>query len=172
MKKFLLPLIVLASCSPSEEQQPQNGSTASFKPPAAPATPDSPPARLASLVGLYEGGAGAQRHQMCIVESKAGEARFGLVVWGANLHSCSGSGSVSRTWDRLKLTMAGDATCTINASISGKSVKLPPTTPPGCAYYCGERAGLAGVQLTQTGTSEADAMKAKDLVGEALCAGV
>ncbi len=172
MKKFLLLLFVLVSCSPSEEQQPQNGSAASSQPAAPVATADSPPARLSSLIGLYEGGAGERRHQMCVVEGEGGEERFGLVVWGANLHSCSGSGSVSRTGDRLRLTMAGDAACTMEASISGNSVKLPATTPSGCAYYCGERAGLAGAELTQTGTSEADAMKAKDLVGEALCAGV
>lgn len=172
MKKSLLLLFVVASCSPSEEQQPQNGSAASSQPAAPVATADSPPARLSSLIGLYEGGAGERRHQMCVVEGEGGEERFGLVVWGANLHSCSGSGSVSRTGDRLRLTMAGDAACTMEASISGNSVKLPATTPSGCAYYCGERAGLAGAELTQTGTSEADAMKAKDLVGEALCAGV
>jgi hypothetical protein len=69
----------------------------------------------------------------------------------------------------LKLAMAGDSACTIEAAISGKTVKLPKEVPAGCSYYCGARASLAGTELTQTGTGKNDALKAKDLVGEPLC---
>jgi hypothetical protein len=67
--------------------------------------------------------------------------------------------------------MAGDSACAIEASISGKTIKLPTAVPQGCAYYCGQRATLGGAELTQQGTTEQSAMKAKDLVGEPLCAG-
>jgi hypothetical protein len=107
---------------------------------------------------------------MCVVEGKGGEARFGLVVWGGNMHSCSGAGTLDRVGDKLRLAMAGDSACTIEATISGNTVRLPERTPEGCAYYCGARASLGGAELTQTGTTEADAMKAKDLVGDPLCA--
>ena len=126
------------------------------------------PGRIARLAGLYEGGTGEQKHQMCIVGGKEGE-RFGLVVWGSKLNSCSGSGSVSRSGDRLRLVMAGDSACTIEAAISGNTVKLPAETPSGCSYYCGENASLGGAELTQVGTGRDDAMKAKDIVGDPLC---
>jgi hypothetical protein len=86
------------------------------------------------------------------------------------MHSCSGAGTLDRVGDKLRLAMAGDSACTIEATISGNTVRLPERTPEGCAYYCGARAKLGGAELTQTGTTEADAMKAKDLVGDPLCA--
>ncbi len=168
MKKLLIPLLLLAGCQQQEGRQAQGernepGGSGQTKAPAE-------PPRIGSLVGLYEGGAGNPRNQMCVVEGKGGEARFGLVVWGGNMHSCSGAGTLDRDGDKLRLAMAGDSACTVEATISGKSIRLPADTPAGCAYYCGARAKLGGAELTQTGTSESDAMKAKDLVGDPLCA--
>ena len=144
---------------------------------AAPAPPEevaapsrSAPAsgELSTLIGLYEGGKPGQPDQMCIVE-RDGAQHFGLVVWGGNMHSCSGSGTATREGGTLRLAMAGDRTCTIDARIDGTSVTFPATLPEGCAYYCGARASLANASLTQKGTTAADAAKAKDLVGEPLC---
>jgi hypothetical protein len=108
---------------------------------------------------------------MCVVGGKGGAQRFGLIVWAPAQHSCAGSGTLRREGDRLKLTMAGDSECTIEATISGKTVKLPSSVPPGCRYYCGEQATLGGAELTQTGTTRAAAMSAKDIVGDPLCGG-
>jgi hypothetical protein len=108
---------------------------------------------------------------MCIVDGKGDEQRFGLVVWGGNLHSCSGSGTVTRDGSSLRLAMAGDSACSIDATISGTTIKLPASVPAGCSYYCGARATLGGAELTQKGTTRSAAMEAKDLVGESLCAG-
>jgi hypothetical protein len=143
---------------------------------AAPAAPEArAPSRaapangeLSTLIGLYEGGKAGQPDQMCIVERDGGQ-HFGLVVWGANMHSCSGSGTATREGETLRLAMAGDRTCAIDARIDGTIVTFPPTLPEGCAYYCGARANLANASLTQKGTTPADAAKAKDLVGEPLC---
>ncbi len=167
MKKLLILFALLASsCSQGQEGQGGGNSAA----PSSQASRPAQPPRIGSLVGLYEGGAGEQKNQMCVVEGKGGEARFGLVVWGGNMHSCSGAGTLDRAGGTLRLAMAGDSACTIEASISGKTVRLPQKTPEGCAYYCGARASLGGAELTQVGTSEDDAMKAKDLVGDPLCA--
>jgi hypothetical protein len=164
MKKLLIPLLLVASCSPQGEEKGGNAAA-----PAGPAQQPTKPPRLATLIGLYEGGS-SSRNQMCVVEGKGGEARFGLVVWGGNLHSCSGAGTLERVGDKLRLAMAGDSACTIEATISGKTIRLTDQAPEGCAYYCGARAKLGGAELTQAGTTEADAMKAKDLVGDPLCA--
>jgi hypothetical protein len=165
MKKLLIPLALLAACSPQGEEGGGNAAA-----PAGQAAKPTQPPRLGTLIGLYEGGAGRSKNQMCVVEGKNGEARFGLVVWGGNMHSCSGAGTLDRVGDKLRLAMAGDSACTIEATISGKTIRLPDQAPEGCAYYCGARAKLGGAELTQAGTSEADAMKAKDLVGDPLCA--
>jgi hypothetical protein len=170
MKKILVALTLFGACSPQAEenrQAPAGGAAAG--PSMAAPQAKAAPGRIATLAGLYEGGAGKQKHQMCVVEDSGRSQRFGLVVWGDNLHSCAGSGTVSRQGDVLKLAMAGDSACTIEAAISGKTVKLPQQVPAGCSYYCGAGAKLGGAELTQVGTGKADAMKAQDLVGEPLC---
>lgn len=173
MKKLLVAAVLLASCSGSDESEQMVGGNE-----AAPAVRgqnqserSAAPEVLATLTGLYEGGGREPRHQMCVVKGQGGDQRFGLIVWGGNQHSCSGSGTVARNGNGLRLAMAGDSACTIEASISGKTIKLPEAVPQGCAYYCGQRATLGGAELTQQGTTEAAAMRAKDLVGEPLCAG-
>ncbi len=173
MKKLLAAALLLASCSGSDDPERKAGGNS-----AAPAVQDreqsersGTPSALGTLTGLYEGGGREPRHQMCVVKGQGGEQRFGLIVWGGSQHSCSGSGTVARTGDRLRLAMAGDSACTIEASISGKTITLPATVPQGCAYYCGQRAALGGAELTQQATTEQAAMRAKDLVGEPLCAG-
>jgi hypothetical protein len=167
MKKILLALALFGACSPQAEEAEQSSTGGAAQPLEREAK--AAPGRISTLAGLYEGGAGDQKHQMCVVEGAAGNQRFGLVIWGSNMHSCSGSGTVTKRGDVLKLAMAGDSACTIEAAISGKTVKLPSQVPSGCSYYCGAQAKLGGVELTQVGTGKADAMKAKDLVGEPLC---
>jgi len=85
------------------------------------------------------------------------------------MHGCSGAGTAERSGDRLALDMTGDSACRIEARIAGGKVTLPDKVPDGCAYYCGAGARLEGVTLVQTGTSAADAVKAKDLAGDPLC---
>jgi hypothetical protein len=159
LKKLLIAFLFLAACDQGQDANRQ----AARAPVGAGGTAQPP--RLETLTGLYEGGGPGRLNQLCV----AGD-RFGLVIWGANDHSCSGSGTVTRQGEgRLRFSMAGDSQCTIEATISGKTVVFPQAAPDGCAYYCGARAQLGGASLTQRGTGPADALKAKDLVGEPLC---
>jgi hypothetical protein len=167
MKKLLPLLLLVAGCGRGD--QPADDRAAAEGRVAAPAAgAPAAAAASASLTGLYEGGAGAQKNQLCIVE-KGKEARFGLLVWGANLHSCSGAGQAVREGERLSLRMTGDETCTIAATMKDGVVSLPQTLPTGCAYYCGARASLAGARFTRTSATEADAHKATDIAGDPLC---
>jgi hypothetical protein len=171
MKKTLpILLLLLAACGrddPAAENRvaPESGGPGASKSKTSAA---SPAAAGTSLAGLYEGGSGAQKNQMCIVE-KSGDAQFGLLVWGGNMHSCSGAGRAARKGDRLILTMTGDETCTIDASLKDGVVTLPASLPLGCAYYCGARANLGGASFTKSGSSAADSKKAKDIAGDPLC---
>jgi hypothetical protein len=162
MKKLLLAFLLVAGC----RGEPQEGNQTAAPKESPPARAE--PARIGDLGGLYEGG-GDPKHQMCVVRGKGGEQRFGLVVWGGNMHSCSGSGTITRSGDTVRLAMAGDSSCTLEARISGTTIRLPQEVPQGCAYYCGARARLGGAELTQTGTTRDDALKAKDIVGDPLC---
>ena len=130
MRTILIALLMLAGCRGSEEQANQPAQTAT--PQKEKSRPQ--PAGLSTLTGLYEGGNVQRPDQLCITEGKGGANRFGLVVWGGNDHSCSGSGTVSRRGNTLRLTMLGDSSCTIEAPVSGATVTLPAALPQGCAY--------------------------------------
>lgn len=165
MKKLLIALVILSGCSQGEEQANQaapdkTGSGAASK---------AKPGEIRTLMGLYEGGDVEPKNQLCMVENEGEQTRFGMVVWGANQHSCSGSGSAVRTGDKLQLKMAGDEACTIDASIKGASIHLSETVPEGCAYYCGARARLTAVRFDKVEDGREAAAKATDLVGDPLC---
>jgi hypothetical protein len=169
MKRLLFALILLGACS-------GGGGESGGGNQAAPAGRDgsavsgAPKGPITTLTGLYESrSAAGPASQLCMVDPKGENAQFGLVVWGADQHSCSGSGTATRSGDRLQLRMTGDETCTIDARISGSEVVLPDDVPDGCAYYCGARARMNGARFTQVGAGRDDASKAKDLVGDPLC---
>ena len=171
MKKLLLAALLLASCSSSEDSNRQDGGgSRSGATTGGQEEPAQQRGALAGLIGLYEGG-GTPRNQMCVVKGKGGEERFGLIIWGGYQQSCMGSGTITRTGDRIRLAMAGDSACTIEGTIAGKKIKLPSSVPQGCSYYCGSRASLGGAELTQQATTKEAAMRAKDIVGEPLCSG-
>lgn len=159
MKRIWLALILVAGCGAGGDA----GNDARNSAEAAPA---------AGLTGLYESDNPTRPDQMCVIDKGEGEGAFGLVVWGANLHSCSGAGKVTRDGDRLTLAMTGDQSCVLEARIEDGNVTLPDTVPEGCAYYCGAQAKLGGARFARKGATTEDAMKAKDLVGEPLCAGI
>ena len=169
MKKLLIVLMLLTGCKQSTDGGEAGNQVGGPGQQASSGGRAGGGGRLTELVGLYESGRGQQKNQMCIVEGSEGEARFGLVVWGGAMHSCSGSGTADKNGDRLVLKMAGDEACTVEATITGKTVTLPQAVPSGCSYYCGARARLGGASFTQSGTTEQAAGQAKDLVGDPLC---
>jgi hypothetical protein len=162
MKRLLIPLLLLAGCGTGESGDNATGAQDARK----------SAVQTAELTGLYEGGPAQLRNQLCVIDRGTGNARFGLVVWGENQHSCSGSGTVVREGSTLRLQMAGDEECRIEGTIDNGNVTLPQQIPEGCNYYCGARARMAEVTFEKTGGTAEDAMRAADLVGEPLCAGI
>lgn len=123
--------------------------------------------QTADLTGLYEAGEGGQRGRMCMIRDAAGATTFGIATEGAG--SCGGAGVANRTGDVLRLTMAGDQQCVIQARIAGTRVTFPARVHDGCAYYCGPGASLAGQTFEKTGGTRQEAMSATDLAGDPLC---
>lgn len=167
MRKYVIALLLLSACG-TEGGIGNNASA----PEAAAGKAVEQAVETAGLTGLYEGGLAGRPNQMCIIDRGTGNAVFGLVVWGSNMHSCSGAGEAVREGDRLLLSMAGDEECKIEATMTGGRIVLPAQVPEGCSYYCGARAQIGGATFERKGTTVEDAMRAVDLVGEPLCAGL
>ena len=125
--------------------------------------------QTANLTGLYQG-VGTPPSQICILDRGIGNARFGLDLRDAGGRSCSGAGAAAREGGALRLTMAGDEPCVIAAAIADGEVAFPESLPAGCAYYCGAGAAMAGARFAKVGGDVEDAMRARDLVGDPLCA--
>lgn len=174
MRKKLVFLPLLLTACGTQDSMTSNGAPASSA--AAPgetrnASVPTAAVQTSNLTGLYEGGAAGRRNQMCVIDRGTGNARFGLVVWGAGSEGCSGAGEAVRQGSGLRLTMSGDEPCTIDARIEGTRVTFAAALPAGCAYYCSPGARFAGATFDKTGGSSEDAMRAQDLVGDRLCAG-
>jgi hypothetical protein len=170
VKKCLIFLLLMAGCGgPEQPGENEAGSNDGAQAQGSDVPSPAPRSSDTRLTGLYEGGPEAQRNQLCMVEKDGGSAQFGVVVWGANMHSCSGAGEAVREGRTLILRMAGDSACEIRATLDAGIVTLPDSLPEGCAYYCGARARFAGARLTRVGSTPADAMKATDLAGDPLC---
>jgi hypothetical protein len=173
MKKSLVVLALVAGCGASGERNAsapapgvQTGTNQTVV--AAPEAAGAGAGEGASLLGLWQSGGGKQPNQLCVV--KHGDTpQFGLVVWGANMRSCSGAGTITRSGDRVSLTMTGDSACKIDARLERGKLVLPASLPQGCAYYCGANAKLENVAFTRIGSSPADVARAKDLAGDPLC---
>lgn len=166
MKRILVVLALVAGCGAGDPQV--DNETAVSQNAVASGNPAMQAVRTAALTGLYESG-GDRPDQLCIVDTAPGNSRFGLVVHGEGLMSCSGSGRAVRHGTALTLSMEGDEACEIQASVDDGTITLPQQIPAGCAYYCAPGASLAGAGFTRTGGTAADAMKATDLAGEPLC---
>ena len=76
-----------------------------------------------------------------------------------------------RSGATLRLTMNGDSPCAIEARIEGGRVTFPASLPASCSYYCapGAAAGAGGMSFGKTGGTEAEARRARDIVGDPLC---
>jgi hypothetical protein len=166
MHKSLVILSFVAACGASDQRNSAAPAAGQGGPSAVTAPAVS--ATRSDLIGLYEAGPRNRPNQLCIVQ-RGDTPQFGLIVWGENMRSCSGAGTAQRGGDRLILTMTGDSACRIEARLAGGAVTLPDKVPEGCAYYCGAGARLEGVTLRQTGTTAADAARARDLAGDPLC---
>ncbi|HEY0113037.1 MAG TPA: hypothetical protein VGB59_07765 [Allosphingosinicella sp.] len=179
MKKSLLALLLLAACGGTDESA-QNGAGGTAAGGKA-GSPDGAATEKGSevteqavatarLTGLYEGGSGPQKNQLCVIDRGSGDAQFGLVVWGPQLRSCSGAGQAVRSGDRLTLTMSGDQACVVEGRIQGGNITLVRGLSPGCRdYYCGSGAQLDGASFTRRGSTAEDALKARDIAGDPLC---
>lgn len=165
MRKLLMLASFLAAGCGQDGGAPGKG--AGNRIVTAPA-PSGGPVQTATLTGLYES-AGESPSQLCITE-QGRTARFGLVTRRDGRPGCSGAGTAMRTGATLRLVMNGESACAIEARLDGGRVTFPAGLPRGCSYYCAPGAGAGGVVFAKTGGTREAAGRARDIVGDPLCA--
>jgi hypothetical protein len=165
MRKLLVLAFSLAAAGCGQ----QSGAPGNAGGPRAGPAPMRGPAQIATLTGIYESG-GTPPSQLCITE-QGRAARFGLVIRRNGRPGCSGAGTAARAGSTLRLSMNGDSSCAIEARFDGRRVTFPPSLPPGCSYYCapGAGAGAGTMVFDKTGGTRAEALRARDIVGDPLC---
>ena len=163
----LLALLLLAGCGPDEGG---NRARAPGESGERGRSPAEAAIQTADLTGLYESRGGAEPSQLCVLDRGTGNTRFGLVLRGSGEGACSGAGAAVRRGESVTLTMEGDEPCAIEARLAGGRLAFPAELPAGCAYYCGSAATMAGAEFAKVGGTAQDAMRARDLVGDPLCA--
>jgi hypothetical protein len=175
MRKLLFAIVLLAGCNPAAPEGGGNASGGGRGQGAGPAGQpedaeeegDAGTGAPRRLTGLWESGTGPRRSQLCMVE-KDGKAQFGINIAGPNMLACQGIGTAARQGESLTLELAGDQSCTLTARVSGRSVAIS-AAAGNCGYYCGAGVGFEGAAFTRAGSRAADALKAKDVLGEPLC---
>ena len=66
--------------------------------------------------------------------------------------------------------MTGESPCAIEARIEGGRVTFPSSLPSTCAYYCAPGIVMGSTPFEKTGGTSEDALRARDAVGDRLCA--
>jgi hypothetical protein len=165
MRKLLVLAFCLAAGCSEQGGTPGNGGGSQ-----AGSAPARGPVQTATLTGLYET-VGTPPSQLCVT-GQGRAARFGLVIRRNGRPGCSGAGVAVRNGTILRLSMNGDSPCAIEARLDGGRVTFPASLTAGCSYYCapGAAAGAGGMIFEKTGGTRGDALRARDIVGDPLCA--
>jgi hypothetical protein len=116
------------------------------------------------ITGLYA----RDTDRVCIVPIPSGYRMGTYVDYGDGI-SCSGSGTVSRSGEALRVTL-GEG-CSFEAGFDGERIRFPGSLPEGCAKLCSGRASLAGLEVERMSESAAEASAMRDSAGRRLCGG-
>jgi len=158
---FVLLLLALAACSGGKSggnaRQPQDLESAAIERGLVRDPDDS------DLTGLYA----RDTDRVCVVRSGSAY-RIGAYVDYGDRITCSGTGSVERDGERLKVALGSEG-CTFDAHYDGDRIKFPGILPDACKRLCARRAAFTGLEATRLSESAAEAAAMRDASGRRLC---
>jgi hypothetical protein len=94
--------------------------------------------------------------------------RIGVFVDYGDKVRCSGSGTVTRAGEKLRLDLGGTG-CSFDARFEGDRIVFPGRLPDACRKLCTERASLAALDVSRLSDSIAEASTLRDGRGKLLC---
>lgn len=120
------------------------------------------------IAGLYS----RDTDRVCIVPDGQGYRIGAFVDYGDRI-TCSGSGTVSRVGETLRIELVGqgDTRCGFDAKFDGDKIAFPGNVPDSCQKFCAKRASYAGLEVSRMSESVAEAAAMRDSSGRQLCGG-
>ena len=120
------------------------------------------------IAGLYS----RDTDRVCIVPDGQGYKIGAFVDYGDRI-TCSGTGTVSRVGEKLRIELGpdGEDRCGFDARFDGEKIYFPGNVPDACAKLCARRASYAGLDVSRMSESVAEASAMRDSSGRQLCAG-
>ncbi len=120
------------------------------------------------IAGLYA----RDTDRVCIVPDGQGYRIGAFVDYGDRI-TCSGSGTVSRVGETLRIEFGGEGEerCGFDAKFDGEKIYFPGNVPDACQKLCARRASYAGLEVSRMSESVAEASAMRDSSGRQLCSG-
>lgn len=162
MRVALLLALALAACSGGQGgnvQQPQDLESAAIERGLIRDPDDS------DLTGLYA----RDTDRICVVRSGS-KYRIGAHVDYGDRITCSGTGTVERSGETLRIELGADG-CNFEAHYDGDRIKFPGVLPDACKRLCARRASFTGLEAMRLSESAAEAAAMRDAAGRRLCGG-
>ncbi|UZK66881.1 hypothetical protein [Sphingomonas sp. M1-B02] len=155
-------LLALAACSggdaPADKSEPRDLETVAIERGLVRDVKNS------EIAGLYA----RDTDRVCIVPAGLGYRIGAFVDYGDGV-TCSGSGTVSRVGDRLRVELGQGDACGFDARFGGDRIDFPGSMPDGCASLCAGRASFAGLEAARMSESVTEARAMRDADGKRLC---
>lgn len=158
----LLAVALLAACSggggPANVAQPQDLESAAIERGLVRDPADS------EVAGLYA----RDTDRICIVRDGSAYRVGAFVDYGDGI-TCSGSGTLTRAGETLRIELGETGACGFDARFNGDKIAFPGALPDGCARLCARRASYAGLEVARMSESDAEARAMRDSSGKRLC---
>ena len=166
MRRGLFALLLLGACAqqqPAAAPSPRPTPAAGLEAAAIEAGLVTDPAST-DLTGLYA----RDTDRLCIVPA-ATDYRIGVSIDYGEDQYCSGSGTVARAGETLKVDFPGAPGCTFAARFDGDRIAFPGRVPEACQTLCRKRASIAALGVDRLSDSTAEASTLRDGKGRLLC---
>lgn len=115
------------------------------------------------MTGLYA----RDTDRVCVVPDGSG-ARIGVFVDYGDGITCSGSGTVTRGGETLRVELGQG--CAFDARYDGDRITFSGNVPDACTTLCTRNASFAAVEVERLSESQAEASALRDAKGRLLCA--
>ncbi|WP_375428124.1 hypothetical protein [uncultured Sphingomonas sp.] len=162
MRRVLVLALLAGGCGQARAPEATTGAGAELERAAVAAGLVPDPVR-ASIVGAWA----RDNDRVCVVPTKAGRGRIGVVLDYGEGNDCVAAGAVRRTGDRLRVDLGA---CRIDARFDGERIAFPAEVDEACARFCRGNASLAALSVERVSGSAAEAATLRAPSGRLLCA--